>query len=183
MMRIKKKYQALIPESKVLNMRANSPIHTYSCDMINHITKDVIPMGTLFEYDGDTVPEGYEEVKGRPLFDYSAEEQVIGQWIDGKPIYRRVLKVSASTLPASIDTGATNIDDLVTGKLQIKQSANQDASWRTVPWLYQAGGYGDASWCGGWYLGENGILYTQVGTKLADIQKYIVILEYTKTTD
>ena len=63
MIKIKKKYQALIPESKVLNMRAHSPIHTYSCDMINDITRDTVPINTLFEYEGDTVPEGYELVE------------------------------------------------------------------------------------------------------------------------
>lgn len=114
---------------------------------------------------------------------YMPDEHIVGTWIDGKPIYRRVLKVSTSTLPVSINIGVTNIDDLVTGKLQVKQSASQDSSWRTVPWLYQAGGYGDASWCGGWYLAESGIIYVQAGANLSSIQKYIVILEYTKTTD
>jgi hypothetical protein len=114
---------------------------------------------------------------------YMPDEHVVGTWIDGKPIYRRVLKVSTSTLPLSINTGATNIDDLVTGKLQVKQSTSQDSSWRTVPWLYNAGGYGTEAWCGGWYLAESGIIYVQAGTNLSSIQKYIVILEYTKTTD
>lgn len=111
MMKIKKKYQALIPESKVLNMRAASPIHTYSCDMINHITKDVIPIGTLFEYDGDTVPEGYEEVKGRPLFNYSTEEQVIGTWINGKPLYRKTFYFENFALQSDVIT-PTGISDV-----------------------------------------------------------------------
>jgi hypothetical protein len=114
MIKIKKKYQALIPESKVLNMRATSPIHTYSCDMINHITKDVIPMGTLFEYDGDTVPEGYEEVKSRPLFNYSTEEQVIGTWVDGKPIYQRTYYVQGTfTTQLDVVTDADYIDTII----------------------------------------------------------------------
>ena len=114
MMRIKKKYQALIPESKVLNMRATSPIHTYSCDMINDITKDVIPINTLFEYDGDVVPDGYEEVEAKLPVCYSTKEQIIGTWIDGKPIYQCTYAVEGTfTSQLNVVNNATYLDTII----------------------------------------------------------------------
>ena len=50
---------------------------------------DTLPIGAIVDYDGDTVPEGYEIV-AEPT--YSTEEQKTGEtWIDGKPIYRKVI--------------------------------------------------------------------------------------------
>lgn len=50
---------------------------------------DTLPIGAIVDYDGDTVPEGYEIV-AEPT--YSTNEQKTGEtWIDGKPIYRKVI--------------------------------------------------------------------------------------------
>ena len=52
---------------------------------------DTSPVGTIVEYDGEGVPDGYEEVLGSN--DYSIEERQIGFWqkADGtkKPLYRK----------------------------------------------------------------------------------------------
>ena len=60
-MRIRKTYQTVVPTGKVLNSESNSLNDTYSCNYINNINK------------------------------YSTEEQVIGKWIDGKPLYRKII--------------------------------------------------------------------------------------------
>lgn len=118
---------------------------------------------------------------------YSEEETIIGTWIDGKPIYRKVIKAHTETLPREINVGVTNVDDLITGKFQLQQSASKDSGWRTLPWVYNGNlqsEYGNATWVGGWYFnGTVGTVYTQVGSDISSIQKYIIILEYTKTTD
>ena len=51
---------------------------------------DSIPAGAIVDFDGDVVPEGYEKVEDKGEV-YSTEEQRIGTWIDGKPIYRKVV--------------------------------------------------------------------------------------------
>ena len=56
---------------------------------------DTIPVGSEFNYDGTTVPEGFEQVSDPKS--YSTEEQRIGTWIDGKPIYRKYLSFNLST--------------------------------------------------------------------------------------
>ena len=50
---------------------------------------DSIPANSVIEYEGDVVPEGYEKVEDKGEI-YSTEEQRIGTWIDGKPLYRKV---------------------------------------------------------------------------------------------
>lgn len=121
------------------------------------------------------------------IYKFSTEETVVGFWWNNKPIYRKVIQASATTLPRSVSTGITKVDDLVTAHFQVKQSVGKDSGWRTLPWLYNsdyAGTYGQGEWAGGWYFnGDSGYLYVQAGSNISDIQKYIIILEYTKTTD
>ena len=48
-------------------------------------------------------------------FDYSTEEQVIGKWIDGKPLYRKIVSgnVPQSDQYPTVATGITNLDKVV----------------------------------------------------------------------
>ena len=65
-------------------------------DNINEggVTGDTLPIGAVIDYDGDTVPENWEEVEESE--DYSTEEVNTGKkWIDGKDIYRKVLHLTS----------------------------------------------------------------------------------------
>lgn len=65
---------------------------------------DTLPIGTIVTYDGDTVPSGYEEVNS-----YSTTEVKTGDtWIDGKPIYRKV--VTGNISDGSIAHELTNVN-------------------------------------------------------------------------
>lgn len=50
-----------------------------------------ISVGTVIGFDGDEIPEGYEEIEiiNQGEETYSTTEQVIGTWYDGKPLYRQ----------------------------------------------------------------------------------------------
>jgi hypothetical protein len=61
-MKIKKKFQGIIPENKILNEKSTSETDTYSCKYIDD---------------------------NREI--YSTEEIRIGSWIDGKPLYRKTV--------------------------------------------------------------------------------------------
>jgi hypothetical protein len=61
------------------------------------IDGDTLPIGAIVDFDGDIVPEGYEEVNDGCNNIYSTEETVIGTWIDGSPVYRKVFAVGGST--------------------------------------------------------------------------------------
>ena len=56
---------------------------------------DTIPVGSEFDYDGTEVPDGFEEVTDTKI--YSTDEQRVGTWIDGKPLYRKSFIVKGIT--------------------------------------------------------------------------------------
>ena len=71
-----------------------SIIHKGSKIAGNYVSGDKLPIGAIVDYDGVDIPNGYEEVEDYlPI--YSTTEQVIGTWIDGKPIYRKVIDFGA----------------------------------------------------------------------------------------
>ena len=61
--------------------------------------------GSIVAYDGDTIPEGYEEVDNPNV--YSTEEKVIGEWF-GKPLYRKVIEL-ASELTINANSWASGV--------------------------------------------------------------------------
>ena len=67
-----------------------------------------VPTNSVIGWDSDdAIPNGYEEVDNPN--NYSTDEKIIGTWIDGKPLYRRVFE---TTLPNKknniIETGFDN---------------------------------------------------------------------------
>lgn len=85
-MKIKKTFQGVIPENKILNAESASQTDTYSCDYINEKVKEI----------------------------YSTEEVRIGTWIDGKPLYRKVINAKPTISNSSYQTISIkhNINDL-----------------------------------------------------------------------
>lgn len=69
-MRIKKIYQGELPENKILNVQSESSTDTYSCDYINNLgvgggdSLDELPIGSVIRYDGEDIPDGWEEIEG-----------------------------------------------------------------------------------------------------------------------
>lgn len=58
-MKIIKRFQGQAPENKILNYISESETDGYSCAIINGMS---IPIDAIIDYDGDEVPEGYEQV-------------------------------------------------------------------------------------------------------------------------
>lgn len=112
------------------------------------------------------------------MANYSTTEQVVGTWIDDKPIYRQVFTQSNTN---SISNAATNNDTIIKMECYIKRTDTN--AWRPVPWVFvSSNAYGNASWAGGFYFNNNTIQF-QLGSDLGTIDKLIFIIEYTKTTD
>lgn len=105
---------------------------------------------------------------------YSTSEIVIGTWINGKPIYRKVITHSKSGLQGgvTIPTGISNMECLVRASGSIKYAG---AIWIPLS-FYNTGGFN------GFHLTGNGanVMY-QEGSY--DASEMYFILEYTKTTD
>ena len=60
------------------------------------INIDALPIGSVLLYDGENIPEGYEEV-GDYIPTYSTEETKVGTWIGKKPLYRKSFIVKGIT--------------------------------------------------------------------------------------
>ena len=103
---------------------------------------------------------------------YSEEESIIGAWIDGKPIYRKVLTSSfncTSNNPQRVAHGIDNLD-LVLFHREILDSALQ------LPYINGAA-----------FMAVQRINNTEVQFECAETglleKNVVIILEYTKTTD
>lgn len=108
---------------------------------------------------------------------YSTSETVIGEWIDGKPIYRKVLTLDISTTGGhNINVASSNIAQLTT----IKGIFN-DSQYN---YIFPVPDYGDGDTR--LYLTydvANKIVHYEPGAKYGVKGKLIVTIEYTKTTD
>ena len=113
--------------------------------------------------------------------EYSTEEKIVGKWIDGKPIYRKV--VTANSYIEKLNTGISNLETMIKMEVLVSQSSNGE--WRNLPWLFNNNNaIGDQSWAGGFfYRMDSNQLHFQLGSSLKSIKKIVAILEYTKTTD
>lgn len=115
---------------------------------------------------------------------YSTEERRVGTWIDGKPLYRKVVDLGSGDISeAQIQTGIINMDSVIRIECCIKNTGY--GGWRTIPFLYVTGTtIGSGAWAGGFWLnGEGSIIEFEMGKTLGTIIKGYATIEYTKTTD
>lgn len=135
---------------------------------------DTLPIGTIVDYDGEEVPEGWEEVA-----DYSTEEVKTNKvWIDGKPIYRAVIYYE-NVIPTSdvhaIPNYIKNVDEIIKFESLFYQNTNKQ---------YEGPYYvSSADFFRCVLRLENNDFVIQRGSRNSDTNKVKIILEYTKTTD
>lgn len=113
-----------------------------------------------------------------PVYDvYSTEEQVVGRWIDGKPLYRKTVNIGALPSTATTKTVPHNISNLKTAtKVYGYTTNNIDLS---IPLPFAHTTLADII---GVYVGKSDISISVGKDRSAYTETYIVI-EYTKTTD
>ena len=144
---------------------------------------DSLPIGTIVEYDGEEVPDGFEELE--EVLDYSTTEQKIGTWINGKTLYRKVINVPISSITGAgtmISHGVSNLECAVSHYCAWYDT--QAETWRNMPSSY----FGSLDWSSQVLVRTDGNLYFEIGpsalTRLQTKGKDLfVIIEYTKTTD
>lgn len=132
--------------------------------------QDNLPIGAIVDYEGENVPEGYVEVEDEGEI-YSTEERRIGTWIDGKPLYRKV--IDCGTLPNTTSKNVNyNINnlDLIVECLAISNSPT-GATNMPIPWADL-------------YINKsNGTFKITTSGNQTVFNKTYVIMKYTKTTD
>lgn len=78
-------------------------------------------------YEPYVVPSIYvdnEEIYNQNIMNYSTNEQVIGKWIDGKPLYRKVIEITnpQNTNTNYFSTTSLDIKNVVNIKVMVKNS-------------------------------------------------------------
>ena len=102
----------------------------------------------------------------RQLDTYSTDETIVGRWIDGKPIYRKVSD--------AISVNGVNADQFSTLPFKIDSIENIIHTSIIDNGLYMPVG----SW-----INTDGTISIDFTLTFTDIKNYRVLLEYTKTTD
>lgn len=126
------------------------------------------------------VKEGFTQLNNslNRLEKYSTSEQVIGTWIDGKPLYRKVFYISGITIDTgtTIESGITNIDIVKSLDGIFKFTATKDSDLFALN--YFQNGYGIAI-----RLKPDGNFFFERSAWLSgDLDYLIITIEYTKTT-
>ena len=154
-MKIRKAFQGTIPENKIMDTYSSSNTDTYSCNQVNKMNF------------------------------YSTTEQRIGTWINGKPLYRKVIDVPISSITGAgtmVAHGVSNLDFALPPKCSWYDT--QAYTWRNMPSSY----FGSLDWASQVLVRTDGNIYFEIGpsaltrlqTKGRDLS---VVIEYTKTTD
>lgn len=134
--------------------------------------------------DGTSVvnPQGVAEIPAIPdgLHHYSTTEQVIGTWIDGKPLYEKTFQdvlpiiINGTNSSKSIDVSSLNISKVINNNaMVITSGGNYD-----LPYSYNDG-YGGKCY---YNLNNNSITVIANSGNMSESQ-FFVTIQYTKTTD
>ena len=148
---IVKAFQLMPNQSYVSTVSQDSDINTYSCNYINKIS------------------------------DYSTEEQVIGKWIDGKPLYRKIVSIVLSDV-----TEDTIVNIRVNHNIQNMEYGFVEMATRNLStgdtYSYGSSGYiNAANNRTQWFLNRTQISAST--SRSIDNGTWYVSLCYTKTTD
>ena len=169
-MKIRKKEQSFGILGKIINSMSQSKNDTYSCDYINNLESgDALPIGTIVDYDGDTVPDGYEEIS-----DYSTDEIKIGTWIDGKPIYRKVVEYRF---------GEKDTENVMAYIPDLKRFIKIEGYWVDANTIYDIHQSFDGEEIFLYASASAHEVYERHNFNYATGKYSFVIIDYTKTTD
>ena len=113
-----------------------------------------------------------DNIVGQPKIKYSTDKTLIGTWIDGRKIYRKVY-TGTGNVPAKISVEP--FKTIIDMRMIVKNSGQGDA-WRNVPWLYNPS---DATWAGGFYVSEyTKEIIAQLGSNLGKTYWWHLIIDY-----
>lgn len=117
---------------------------------------------------------------------YSEDEIVIGKWIDGKPIYRKIILYTPTALNSSYTVAINDIDNIVKKEALITYNNNGTPSILNLPFPGTPVGWNislgdtvitDTNFTQGLIFGSSW------NTSIVTSSNVQLLLEYTKTTD
>lgn len=139
---------------------------------------DTLPVGTEVDYDGSIVPSGWTEVADPNT--YSTNEIKIGTWIDGKPLYRKVIQ---TTIPTSGNNQNVSFQNNVAIMKSVSGFALQSASGGVnliLPYISMSNSWSIYAY---YNRANQELVIENSGTSFMNNATCYLIAEYTKTTD
>lgn len=113
---------------------------------------------------------------GSEWYEYSTDENVVGKWIDGKPLYQKVI---TGTYSYTTD----NMGDFYVGYLNLSSIIpNIDMAWVDVNKSYYTIGTVYRGFIAGWYQKDSNEFMLMTRFSRSNVSSVIVI-QYTKITD
>lgn len=151
-------------------------------------TGDTLPIGTEVDYDGDTAPAGWEALVDPNSYSLN-EVKTNKTWIDGKPIYRKVVEVgilSATESQQDFTVINSNVAMLIDAKaIMLSKNYATNGIMYTLPKI--SADYSNASpFCNiDWITQQTSLILKTYRTSAVwyESNSIICIVEYTKTTD
>lgn len=175
---------------QVYNYNTSSIIHESAVSTFTYTFNETTRLGIKTYGSGSSYPQSYyiQIEKGTTATSYSqfqeldgtnyiATEEVIGTWIDGKPLYRKVINAGTVATTNTTIGNISNIDTLVNIK-GTAYSSNFDQYYGMPNVHSNIGEYYINV-----FMSGNGVVI-RYGTGFSNgLSKVIAIVEYTKTTD
>lgn len=136
----------------------------------------------------DMITKGKAIIAAAPHYDnYSEEEIIIGKYIDGKPLYRKVIETT--DLPKVTTSGTLVTTSLSISDLNVDYTKSIQGSllginnlWTTMPLYFQGGSY-KCEFYSVLFNGSNIVIRNNRSDWTTQFIKARFIIEYTKTTD
>ena len=141
-------------------------------DLVLPATGDTLPVGTVVEFEGDTVPSNWTQVEEIKPNDYTTEEQVIGTWM-GKPLYRRILNYT--TPDSAVFVGVIELEAFLDVKKIYGTFYYKGTTYHVYPLPY-----GEGEYFNNVTIQNNYVLAAQNGFPNSPCT---LVIEYTKATD
>lgn len=165
-------YNALTKDGTKASITRNSGAYKYLIVNATDLSKIQVEKGSVAT---DYVE--HKEFNNKQI--YSTNEQVIGTWVDGKPLYRKVLNFGS--LPNAgtkdISVGSTNINQVI----DLRGFAFNSAG-ATMPLPYPHNSNVTQNVTMSYSGGSNGVIYVATESDRSSFSAYVIV-EYTKTTD
>ncbi len=153
---------------------SDTPLTAYCLNLAQH--ELVEDMNNTYNEVVTEINENLDKIeeKQRNISNYSMEEQKIGTWIDGKPLYRKVFKLEV--LNVSISTNVTSLSiDTLTSLKSFYNYVDANLIYKRPPYFSSSNDYFAIFY-------RQNIIETRLGCVKSD-GNILIILEYTKTTD
>lgn len=137
-----------------------------------------LPVADKAKYDGKEVIITDDYSEGNTLDIYSIDEIVVGRWIDGKPIYRRVIEINWADMTATTDY--SHYLDISEWNVDFPVSVNMTLYQEPIKWIAQNGSMADTNYYR-YITFTDAAINIVLGTiDKTRTPKFIVIVEYTK---